>query len=106
MSVLLKGIDLPKEGRITLQIGYDGSIYSVSKFKLEEEKYETYSHAVEVLTPHGRLIDADKIDFRNDAMHDGKGNLVVDNNFVNGIVWANNCIDMTPTIIEAERSEE
>ena len=48
-----------------------------------------------------RIIDADKIDFRNDAMHDGTGNLVVADNFINGILWLNDCIDNTPTLIPA-----
>ena len=45
-----------------------------------------------------RIIDADKIDFRNDAMHDSTGHLVVADNFINGILWLNDCIDNTPTI--------
>ena len=57
---------------------------------------------IEIETPHGRLIDADAIDFRNDAMHDGTGHLVVADNFMNGVLWINDCIDNTPTIIEAE----
>lgn len=52
--------------------------------------------------PHCRLIDADKIDYRNDAMHDGTGHLVVADNFMNGVMWINDCIDNTPTVIEAE----
>ena len=61
---------------------------------------------VEIPTPHGRLIDADRIDFRNYAMHDGKGNLVVADNFVNGVMWVNDCIDNAPTAIEAEGEKE
>lgn len=57
---------------------------------------------VEIPTPHGRLIDADAIDYRNDAMHDGTGHLVVANDFITGILWLIDCIERTPTIIEAE----
>ena len=66
-----------------------------------EEQYE-HCPLIEVPTPHGRLIDADKIDYRNDAMHDGIGHLVVADNFMNGVMWINDCIDNAPTVIEAE----
>ena len=56
---------------------------------------------IEIPTPHGRLIDADRIDFRNDAMHDGKGNLVVADDFVSGVKWVNDCIGRTPSAILA-----
>ena len=58
---------------------------------------------VEIPTPHGRLIDADAIDYRNDAMHDGRGNLVVGADFISGIMWINDCIDKTKPIIEEEK---
>lgn len=57
---------------------------------------------IEIKTPHGRLIDADAIDYRNDAMHDSTGHLVVANDFITGILWLIDCIERTPTIIEAE----
>ncbi len=63
---------------------------------------EAIINGKQIPTPHGRLIDADKIDYRNDAMHDGTGHLVVADNFMNGVMWINDCIDNAPTVIEAE----
>lgn len=64
---------------------------------------EQYQHCLLIeIPPHGRLIDADKIDYHNDAMHDGTGHLVVADNFMNGVLWINDCIDNAPTVIEAE----
>ena len=57
---------------------------------------------VEIPGTHGRLIDVDAIDYRNYALHDGRGNLVVGDSFTCGVVWVNDCINNTPTIIEAE----
>ena len=97
MSVLIKGMKMPQnctECHVRCRLYLNGRKFRHPNCPL-----------IEVPTPHGRLIDADKIDFRNYAMHDGKGNLIVDNNFINGIVWANDCIDRTPTVIEAEGSK-
>ena len=54
MSILIKGIDLPKEGeKITLAIFHDGDIVSY-KYWLPKE-----AEAIQIPTPHGRIIDAD-----------------------------------------------
>ena len=54
MSILIKGIDLPKDAQ-AIQISYwtkDGHYIA--------ESYPP-SRIVEIPTPHGRLIDADKL---------------------------------------------
>lgn len=109
MSILIKGLfgkemPMPQEGYVDIRIHFkSGKLKCVTMPIGEDPFYATFD--VEKLPPHGRLIDADKIDFRNDAMHDGTGNLVVADNFINGILWLNDCIDRTPTVIEAEGSE-
>lgn len=52
MSIILKGIDLPKDGEeITIEISKDGlRVYSTH---LKEADVE----AIQIPTPHGRLID-------------------------------------------------
>lgn len=61
MSILIKGLDIPKDEheRITVQIGSDGAVYLVTDFELKAEVYKF--NAAEVPEPHGRLIDADKV---------------------------------------------
>lgn len=94
MSILIKGIEMPKEESITIQILPSGAVYLNSKLAYE-------AGAVEISTPHGRLIDADKLlekafwDY-NEATHDY-------NNFK--VVSEYDIADV-PTVIEAEGSEE
>lgn len=49
-------MEMPKEGRLTLQISADGAVYVVNRCNITAETYTT--EAVPV-PPHGRLIDAD-----------------------------------------------
>ena len=56
---------------------------------------------VEVKVPHGRLIDANNIDYRNDEMHNDEKILFSDD-FFNGVQWVDRCINATSTIILAE----
>lgn len=58
MSVLIKGIEMPKEGRLTLQISADGAVYVVNRCNITAETYTTEATPV---PPHGRLIDADEM---------------------------------------------
>lgn len=109
MSILIRGMAMPKNCA-------ECKMWCICECLNDFEDFESICYAVEdgdlirdkncplveIPIPHGRLIDADKIDFRNDAMHDGTGNLVVADNFINGILWLNDCIDRTPTVIEAE----
>ena len=54
MSIILKGIDLPHE-EINLTITKDGRIYL-------DNKYQLIAEAIQIPTPHGRLIDANKLE--------------------------------------------
>ena len=58
---------------------------------------------IEVPEPHGDLIDRERIDYKNYKMHDGKGNFIVPDTFVDGVSWVNTCIYETPVVIEAEQ---
>lgn len=58
MNILIKGMEMPKEGRLTLQISADGAVYVVNSCSITAETYTT--DAVPV-PPHGRLIDADEM---------------------------------------------
>lgn len=54
MSLLIKGMDMPVEGLVTVNIHSDGTVYVHGAYPTELHE------AVSVPTPHGRLIDADE----------------------------------------------
>lgn len=60
MSIIIKGMDMPERGRITIQIGADGSVYSISSCNITAEKYEKHFTALDI-PPRGRLIDAETL---------------------------------------------
>ena len=96
MSIILKGIDLPKEGEeITLAIFHDGDIVSY-KYWLPKE-----AEAIQILKGHGRLIDADKLRAEFNRTESG---------YCGGWEFCDKpedfqfLIDDEPTILEAEES--
>ncbi len=59
MSFIVKGIDLPKKvDHITLNVYADGTIERVN---MTEIIFEKEAQAIQIPTPHGRLIDADMV---------------------------------------------
>ena len=56
MSVIIKGMKLPKTGRVDISIDAKGKIYS----ETPGLAFWTYV-AVEIPTPHGRLIEGDVV---------------------------------------------
>lgn len=60
MGVYISDLEMPQEGRITLQIDSNGGVYVVNKFSITAEKYEKSMIATGI-KPHGRLIDKDKL---------------------------------------------
>ena len=96
MSIILKGIDLPKEGEeITLAIFHDGDIVSY-KYWLPKE-----AEAIQIPKGHGRLIDADKLRAEFNRTESG---------YCGGWEFCDKpedfqfLIDDEPTILEAEES--
>ena len=90
MSIVIKGIDLPKDAQ-AVQISYwtkDGHYIT--------ESYPP-SRIVEIPTPHGRLIDADEL---QELYADADG-IDISNYDVKVAVIRQNIKDM-PTILEAE----
>lgn len=78
MSILIKGIDMPKEGRLKIEITSDGLVW-IDK---GGEFYAHKDYAIQIPMPHGRLVDADKI-------------------FTYGH-WEEQAVSEAPTILEAE----
>lgn len=89
-DIIIKGMEMPKDGRIIIQIGSDGAVYFVEKCTIMAEKYEKSSHAIQ-LPPHGRLGDLDALQDEFKKFHDGKRSML---------------IDTAPTIVPAEGGGE
>lgn len=60
MGVYISGLEMPQDGRITLQIDSNGGVYVVNKFSITSEKYEKSMTATEIQS-HGRLGDLDEL---------------------------------------------
>ena len=75
MSLIIKGIDMPKSGSIVVEILPNGKVFPHTK------GISFHHEAIQIPTPHGRLIDADQITLE--------------------CQWCS--LDEAPTIIEAER---
>lgn len=60
MGVYISGLEMPQNGRITLQIDSNGGVYVVNKFNIISEKYEKSMTATGI-KPHGKLIDKAKL---------------------------------------------
>lgn len=97
MCLMIKGMDVPKDYKqriATLDRQTDDGILRlfVSDFDSEAMKYSCRVYPiVEVPTPHGRLIDADKLMIAVlKAMNSENGDSVI------------GLIEKAPTIIEAE----
>ena len=56
-DILIRGMEMPKDGRITIQIGSDGAVYFVEECTILAEKYEKSSHAIPLPAGHGELAD-------------------------------------------------
>ena len=62
MSILIKGIDMPKDCEsICVTIWNDGIIYATDENKNQIDTKK--SKAIQIPTPHGRLIDESKMRF-------------------------------------------
>ena len=63
MSLLIKGMDMPKNGEITIAFASDENGENTLALILDTNgKPIEHKGVVEIHTPHGRLIDADDID--------------------------------------------
>lgn len=95
MTILIKGMEMPKKGYKDIRIHADGSWTAYA----ETVPYnDIYGAAVEVPTPHGRLIDAD-------AIFEQWYQLNFDRKISDGtLAYWNVLLDKAPTVIEAEEA--
>lgn len=84
MSLILKGIDMPKDGDfIALEIHKDEyRIYYTKGATIREKRGE----AIQILKPHGRIIDASKVYCYN--------------------YWDETNLRSVPTILESEGEDD
>ena len=95
MSLIIKGMKLPLPGNMMVCALIDGKLQCSI---VTRDKSIEWCEALEIPTPHGRLIDADKLVW------------FIDNHIASGKKWVEfetikDMINSLPTIIEAEVSE-
>ena len=99
MSILIKGMDMPKNCKACVCSNYydrmDMFMCDITNEQIDEKQWKRERHPncpLIELPPHGRLIDADEIEMPClETTADQK--------------WMEIAIKSTPTIIEAEGSE-
>lgn len=92
MSVLIKGMDMPKRGDSLIFDTINKKLRCRNLDILDDDWYEV----VEIPMPHGRLIDADKITMHKQLEACGNGK------YKSVLVAYENNIDVAPTVIESE----
>ena len=93
MSVLIKGMEMPKDGHEFVLITHDGK---AEKLVTESLKSLAVSKAIE-LPPHGDLIDRDKYELVSYTGTEGRPDT-----FDDGVMFMLDRLDDAPTIIERE----
>lgn len=87
MSIILKEIDMPKGQSLMVFIANNGAV------TCSGEDGVTTAQAIQIPTPHGRLIDADALELEKEV------ELADDWKTAHEIA---NCVKYAPTILEAE----
>lgn len=91
MSIILEGIDMPKDGdRIYLLIEGDKCFNAL-------DPIQTLAEAIQIPTPHGRLVDIDKV---KDELRDQVPCCGLDMTYSNSNAF--DTMDNAPTILEEE----
>ena len=107
MSILITGADISPD-RIQCITVFPEGVAVVEEYEMLLPIKTTKCKVASVPTPHGRLIDADKLDgkiweqrrnilFMDDTQ---KADMVL-----SGLIIAANAIEKSPTVIEAEEGE-
>ena len=113
MSVLINGLQFPKDNAIAVVIHPDGTAYSSKMFAGVCTEYLTDCSAVPVPTPHGRLGDLDELkkivaSAKHMDAHIFNGKTMYSDHLCVGADYDDVCaaIDETPTIIPASGGEK
>jgi len=95
MSILIKGMEMPKNGWKHILLTSDGKAYRFEDFSADNTA--TRFEAVEV-PPHGRLIDADELEYHADNVRDPMGRTE------KTVMWEK--IKAAPIVIPADKDGE
>ena len=102
MSVLINGMEMPQNGRVTLQIDSNGGVYVVNKFSVISEKYEKSMTATKI-PPHGDLVDRGELmDIYADRLTAVAERYSPDSSECGILSGAMKLLAIQPTVIEAE----
>ena len=99
MSFIVKGVDLPKEGcSVNIEVSPNGrcSVMEIEEGECYRLEFNREAQAVQIPKNHGRLIDADKIDYDEFWHREGHGFTI------RVCQKAQQIIEEQPTILEAE----
>lgn len=96
MGVYIKGMEMPKQGRVTIQIGSDGAVYVVDKCLIFKEKYEANYSAIAIKAPHSRLIEEPEL------FHYGGLAKISPLDYIGTAKYFFDQVKAMPTIVEAE----
>ena len=94
MSILIKGMEMPKEKKITLTIFPDGRVYENHGERLWGHGKDCIPWKAVPVPPHGRLIDADALRYWSD-----------DSAMIAFDYVTRSQINAAPTIIPAEEGQ-
>ena len=109
MSMLIKGLNMPKKGLMEIIISPDGICYELERPLIDTEHAEVSKHHEAVHIPdHGDLIDRSRLIggfadwyIQESPMYLGDSKVVAET-----IGDAMKAIEAAPVVIPAERSEE
>lgn len=91
MSILIKGMDMPKYGNVYIRIAPNGEVYVY-------DVYPTELHDAIEIPKHGRLIDADKLNKKKKYSFTTKGGAFPQNEW---FIKADELL-FAPTVMEGE----
>lgn len=86
MSIIIHGMDMPKNEELWIRVQPDGKIVSQTGYVIEDA-------SAKQIPPHGRLIDADALKVLMPDIGDE-------------YLYARDMIEEAPTIMEAEEEKE
>jgi hypothetical protein len=100
VSILIDGVEMPQEKKITLTIFPDGRVYENHGERLWGNGKDCVPWNAVPVPPHGRLIDADALMAKDRQIYRSDG----------AAIGIRRCIELyeiddAPTIIEAEEGE-
>lgn len=107
MSVLIKGMEMPKKGLLEIIISPDGICYALERPLIDTEhaKITKYYDTIE-LTNHGDLIDKAALEYEFICLSNDEWNKKTGTSWARAFEEASDVVYNALTVIPAEGSEE